>query len=71
MVSSATSRSDIQRWHLRIFVSMAGLLALLALVGAVRDLLLLPGQSGFPSAIHGWHEASQAPCWSSPSVEAC
>jgi hypothetical protein len=57
MASSATSQSDVKRWHVIVFVTVAGLLTLLTLFGGVRDLLLLPGQSGFPSSIHLWHEA--------------
>jgi hypothetical protein len=57
MASSATSQSDVKRWHVIVFVTVAGLLTLLVLFGGVRDLLLLPDQSGFPSIIHRWHEA--------------
>lgn len=57
MASSATSQSDVKRWHVIVFVTVAGLLTLLVLFGGVRDLLLLPDQSGFPSIIHLWHEA--------------
>ena len=57
MASSATSQSDVKRWHVILFVTIAGLLTLLVLFGGVRDLLLLPDQSGFPSIIHRWHEA--------------
>lgn len=57
MESSARSRGDVMRWHTVMFSAMAGLLVLLALLGGAGDLLLLPGQSGFPSAIHRWHEA--------------
>ena len=56
MASSARSRSDVKRWHVTMFVSVTGLLTLLAFVGGLGDLLLLPGQSGFPSTIHRWHE---------------
>src|SRR6478672_8487666 len=44
MASSGTSQSDVKRWHVIVFVTVA-------------DLLLLPDQSGFPSIIHLWHEA--------------
>lgn len=57
MSSSATSQSDVKRWHVILFVAIAGLLTLLALFASARDLLLLPGQSGFPSVVHRWHEA--------------
>src|SRR5690348_821820 len=57
MASSTTSQSDVKRWHVIVFVTVAGLLTLLMLFGGVRDLLVLPDQSGFPSIIHLWHEA--------------
>ena len=57
MSSSTTSQSGVKRWHVILFVTIAGLLILLILFGSGRDLLLLPGQSGFPSIIHRWHEA--------------
>jgi len=57
MSSSTKSQGEVKRWHVILFVTIAGLLTLLVLYGSVRDLLLLPGQSGFPSIIHRWHEA--------------
>ena len=57
MSSSAKSHGEVKRWHVILFVTIAGLLTLLVLFGSARDLLLLPGQSGFPSIIHRWHEA--------------
>ena len=57
MSSSTKSQGEVKRWHVILFVTIAGLLTLLALFASVRDLLLLPGQSGFPSVIHRWHEA--------------
>jgi hypothetical protein len=57
MSSSALSQGDVKRWRLIVFVIVAGLLAMLALYGGVFDLLLLPGQSGFPSQVHLWHQA--------------
>lgn len=57
MFSSAKSQGEVKRWHIILFVTITGLLTLLVLFGSVRDLLLLPGQSGFPSIIHRWHEA--------------
>src|SRR5574340_944771 len=57
MSTSTISQGEVKRWHVILFVTIAGLLAILALLGDVRDLLLLPGQSGFPSIIHRWHEA--------------
>jgi hypothetical protein len=57
MASSTTSQSDVKRWHVIVFVTVAGLLTLLMLFGGVGDLLVLPDQSGFPSIIHRWHEA--------------
>ncbi len=57
MSSSTNSQGEVKRWHVILFVTIAGLLTLLALFASVRDLLLLPGQSGFPSVIHRWHEA--------------
>jgi len=57
MSSSTKSQGEVKRWHVILFVTIAGLLTLLVLFASVRDLLLLPGQSGFPSVIHRWHEA--------------
>ena len=57
MSSSTKSQGEVKRWHVILFDTIAGLLILLVLYGSVRDLLLLPGQSGFPSVIHRWHEA--------------
>jgi hypothetical protein len=57
MSSSTESQGEVKRWHVILFVTIAGLLTLLALFASARDLLLLPGQSGFPSVIHRWHEA--------------
>jgi hypothetical protein len=57
MSSSTKSQGEVKRWHVILFVTIAGLLTLLVLYGSVRDLLLLPDQSGFPSIIHRWHEA--------------
>jgi len=57
MSSSALPQPEARKWRVIIFVIVIGLLALLALFGGVRDLLLMPGQSGFPYDIHRWHEA--------------
>jgi len=57
MSSSALPQPEVKKWRVIVFVIVAGLLALLAWYGGIRDLLLLPGQSGFPSEIHRWHEA--------------
>ena len=57
MSSSTKSQGEVKRWHVILFVTIAGLLTLLVFFGSGRDLLLLPGQSGFPSIIHRWHEA--------------
>lgn len=57
MPSSALPQSEAKKWHVTLFVIVAGLLTLLMLYGGVRDLLLFSGQSGFPSVIHRWHEA--------------
>src|SRR6266700_4009041 len=57
MSYSTNSQGEVKRWHVILFVTIAGLLTLLALFASVRDLLLLPGQSGFPSVIHRCHEA--------------
>lgn len=57
MSSSTKSQGEVKRWHVILFVAFAGLLTLLVFFGSGRDLLLLPGQSGFPSVIHRWHEA--------------
>ena len=57
MSSSTKSQGEVRRWHVILFEIIAGLLLLLVLFGSFRDLLLLPGQSGFPSINHRWHEA--------------
>ncbi len=57
MSSSALPQPEVKKWRVIVFVIIVGLLALLAWFGGIRDLLLLPGQSGFPSEIHRWHEA--------------
>jgi hypothetical protein len=57
MSTSTKSQGDVKRWHVILFVTIAGLLTLLMLFASARDLLLLPGQGGFPSVIHRWHEA--------------
>lgn len=57
MASSALPQLEAKKWRVIVFVIVAGLLALLAWFGGIPDLLLLPGQSGFPSDIHRWHEA--------------
>jgi len=56
MSSTALPRGQVKQWHLIVFVIVAGLLTLLVLYGGFGDLLLLRGQSGFPSDIHRWHE---------------
>ena len=57
MSLSAISQNEVKQWRVIVFVIVVGLLTLLAFFGGFRDLLLLPGQSGFPSDIHRWHEA--------------
>src|SRR6266446_7384857 len=57
MSSSAQPQPEVKKWRIIVFVIVAGLLALLALYAGVFNLLLLPGQSGFPSEIHLWHQA--------------
>ena len=57
MSTSTKSQGEVKRWHVILFVTIAGLLTLLMLFASARDLLLLPGQGGFPSVIHRWHEA--------------
>jgi hypothetical protein len=57
MSTSTNSQGEVKRWRIILFDTIAGLLILLVLFGSLRDLLLLPGQSGFPSVIHRWHEA--------------
>jgi hypothetical protein len=57
MFSSTKPQGEVKRWHIILFDTIVGLLTLLLLFGSGRDLLLLPGQSGFPSIIHRWHEA--------------
>ena len=57
MSSAAQPQGEVKKWRIIVFVIVGGLLALLALYSGAGDLLLLEGQSGFPSAIHRWHEA--------------
>ncbi len=57
MSSVAQPQGEVKKWRVIVFVIVGGLLALLALYSGAGDLLLLEGQSGFPSAIHRWHEA--------------
>jgi len=57
MSSVARPQPEVKKWRVIVFVIVAGLLALLALYAGVFNLLLLPGQSGFPSEIHLWHQA--------------
>ena len=57
MSLSTLPQAQVKKWHVIVFASVAGLLALLLFYGGIGDLLLLPGQSGFPSIIHRWHEA--------------
>src|SRR5260370_12190032 len=57
MSTSTKPQYEVKRWHVILFDTIAGLLILLVLFASGRDLLLLPGQSGFPSIIHRWHEA--------------
>lgn len=56
MSSPALPQGQTKQWHVILFVIVAGLLTILVLFGGIRDLLLLSGQSGFPSEIHRWHE---------------
>jgi hypothetical protein len=56
MSSTALPQGQVKQWHVIVFVIVAGLLTLLAFYGALGSLLLLRGQSGFPSDIHRWHE---------------
>jgi hypothetical protein len=56
MSSTALPQGQVKQWHVVVFVIVAGLLTLLVLYGGLGDLLLLSGQSGFPSDIHRWHE---------------
>ena len=51
MSLSALPQVQVKKWRVIVFASVAGLLALLAFYGGIGDLLLLPGQSGFPSII--------------------
>ena len=57
MSFSTLPQTQVKKWHILVFATVAGLLALLLFYGGIGDLLLLPGQSGFPSIIHRWHEA--------------
>jgi hypothetical protein len=57
MSSSALPQNEVKQWRVILFVIVVGLLTLLMLYGGIGDLLLLSGQSGFPSDIHRWHEA--------------
>ena len=57
MSSAAQPQGEVKKWRIIVFVIVGGLLALFALYAGVRDLLLLDGQTGFPSEVHRWHEA--------------
>lgn len=57
MSPSTLLQDEVKKWRVIVFTVVAGLLTLFLLYGGVGDLLLLNGQSGFPSAIHRWHEA--------------
>lgn len=57
MSSSTKPQGEVKLWRVILFDIIAGLLILLTLYGSLGDLLLLSGQSGFPSIIHRWHEA--------------
>ena len=57
MSSVAQPQGEVKKWRVIVFVIVGGLLALLALYSGVGDLLLLDGQSGFPSEVHRWHVA--------------
>ncbi|HEX6551706.1 MAG TPA: hypothetical protein VF026_03005 [Ktedonobacteraceae bacterium] len=57
MSPSPLLQGEVKKWRVIVFTIVAGLLTLLLLYGGLGDLLLLDGQSGFPSAIHRWHEA--------------
>jgi hypothetical protein len=57
MSSVARPQGEVKKWRVIVFVSVGGLLALLALYAGVFNLLLLRGQSGFPSEVHLWHQA--------------
>ena len=57
MSSAAQPQGEAKKWRIIVFVIVGGLLALLALYAGAGSLLLLDGQSGFPSTIHRWHEA--------------
>jgi hypothetical protein len=57
MFSVARPQGEVKKWRIIVFVIVGGLLALLAVYAGARDLLLLDGQSGFPSEVHRWHEA--------------
>ena len=56
MSSTTLPQGQVKQWHVILFVIVAGLLTLLVFYGGILDLLLLSGQSGFPSEIHRWHE---------------
>ena len=57
MSLAARPQGEVKKWRIIVFVIVTGLLALLALYAGVFNLLLLPGQSGFPSEVHLWHQA--------------
>lgn len=57
MPSPLLLQTEVKKWRVVVFTIVAGLLTLLLLYGGLGDLLLLDGQSGFPSSIHRWHEA--------------
>jgi hypothetical protein len=56
MSSATLPQLQVKQWHVIVFGIVAGLLTVLVLYGGLGDLLLLSGQSGFPSDIHRWHE---------------
>ena len=62
MSALAHPQGEVKKWRVIVFTIVAGLLALLVLYGGLGDLMLLDGQSGFPSSIHRWHEAQSGAC---------
>ena len=57
MSLSTLPQAQVKKWHVIVFAGVAGFLVLLLFYAGIPTLLLLPGQSGFPSIIHRWHEA--------------
>ncbi len=57
MSSLEMPRIETKHWRIVTFMIVAGLFVLVLFYAGIPDLLDLPGQPGFPSIIHRWHEA--------------